>query len=243
MKTYDLPDDLDNIYKSHSEETGFENVLLRYKTREVLRHVKGPRVLDVGCGIGFICKEIAALGFDVVGVDGSAAKLARARTLNTAPKITYAQAMIGEWTPPFPFDTIVATNVLEHVPDAVALLQQCRKMLTPAGRMIVTVPNALGLHKRVGKALGLINDFYALTDADLSKGHRRIYDRLRLTNDLSAAGFRAILCQGILLKPLSHKQMESWDLKLVDAFYEIGKELPDYCSDLIAISEHGTSAS
>jgi len=38
----------------------------------------------------------------------------------------------------------------------------------------------------------------------------------------------------VLLKPLSNSQMESWDPDIIEALYEVGKELPDYCSPIYA---------
>ena len=99
------------------------------------------------------------------------------------------------------------------------------------------VPNATALHKRVGLHMGLIDDLYALTSDDVEKGHLRIYDRAALEAEISAAGFGSIHARGILLKPLSHSQMESWDPKTVDALYEVGKELPDYCATLMIVGE------
>ena len=227
--------ELDQISTNYSEEEGFENVLLKYKTCEVLRFVRGPAVLDIGCGVGFLARILAGEVERVVALDGSPVKIERACQINPAPNISYVCSLIEDWTPPFPFDTIVATNVLEHVPDAGAFLRRCRDMLAPGGRLVVTVPNALGLHKRIGHAMGLIEDFYALTPADLGKGHLRVYDRRILEAEFAAAGFTLAHSGGILLKPLSHRQMESWDAPVVDALFEVGKELPDYCSSLIVV--------
>jgi hypothetical protein len=81
----------------------------------------------------------------------------------------------------------------------------------------------------------VIDDFYKLTESDVGKGHKRIYDKDSLKLDFESAGLTIEYLGGILLKPLSHKQMESWDKKVVDALFEIGHELPDYCSSLIIV--------
>jgi 2-polyprenyl-3-methyl-5-hydroxy-6-metoxy-1,4-benzoquinol methylase len=230
-----MASELDQIFEIYSEEKGFENVLLKYKIREVLRFVRGPAILDIGCGVGYLCQSLVGSADRIVGLDGSPAKIARARSLNHSTTVEYVCSMFDAWEPAEPFDSILATNVLEHVSDARGFLRRCRSFLVPGGRMIVTVPNALGLHKRLGKAMGLIDDFYALTPADLAKGHTRIYDRGRLEEDFRVSGFDIFHSGGILLKPLSHQQMESWDPLTVDALYEVGKELPDYCSSLLLV--------
>jgi hypothetical protein len=86
--------------------------------------------------------------------------------------------------------------------------------------------------------MGLIEDYYSLTSADHGKGHTRIYDSRLLRGEFQKAGFQVDHLGGILLKPLSHQQMEAWDQRLVDALYEVGKELPEYCSSLIVVGSH-----
>lgn len=228
---------LDCIYSLYSEEVGFENVLLKYKIQSIKPHLKGKRLFDVGCGLGFLCREFADNFDEVVGIDGSPEKINRANQINALPNVTYTQTMFEDFNPQNKFDTILVTNVLEHVENAIAFLESLKDMLSLSGRIIITVPNATGLHKRIGKHLGLISDYYILTNADLEKGHQRLYDIEKLIHDLNAASLRVSLIEGILLKPLSHSQMESWDLKICDALYEIGKELPDYCSSLMAVCE------
>ena len=234
-----IENELDDIFTRFSEEEGFENTLLRYKIREVLPHVVGPRVLDIGCGVGLLCRVLAERFERVVGLDGSPVKIARAQQLGGSSNISYFCELFEKWSPPHLFETIITTNVLEHVADALAFLKRNRELVVPAGRLIVTVPNALGLHKRIGFQMGLIKDFYELTEADHAKGHRRVYDRRQLEADIVAAGFKLLHSGGILLKPLSHSQMNTWDEAVVDALYEVGKELPDYCSSLMVVAVKG----
>lgn len=228
---------LDEIFLHGSEEEGFERVLLKYKWLEIQRVVAGPNALDVGCGVGIITRLLADTVERVVGLDGSSAKIERAKALTAAPNVAYVCSLFEDWSSADRFDTIVATNILEHVSDSGAFLAWCRRLLAPSGRLIVTVPNALGLHKRVGKEAGFISDVYALTAADHEKGHLRTYDRAILARELADAGFSQVDIRGILLKPLSSKQMESWDPRTVDALYEIGKGLPDYCSSILAVAQ------
>ncbi|MEK7444416.1 MAG: methyltransferase domain-containing protein [candidate division NC10 bacterium] len=44
------------------------------------------------------------------------------------------------------FDTVKATEVLEHVPDAARALAECRRVLRPGGRLVATVPFLERLH-------------------------------------------------------------------------------------------------
>jgi 2-polyprenyl-3-methyl-5-hydroxy-6-metoxy-1,4-benzoquinol methylase len=229
---------LDDIAHHFSEDEGFENVLMKYKILSIGGFCIGSMMLDIGCGVGMLTKSLSVKFKHVIGIDGSEIKIAKALKHNMSPNITYVCTLFEDYRPATSADFIVSTNVLEHVDNPITFLKQVKKWLSPHGQVVMTVPNALGLHKRIGKAMGLITDYYDLSGADLMKGHKRIYDSKKLRNDFVRSGYRIKHIGGILLKPLSHKQMESWDPAIVDALYEVGKELPDLCSSLIIVAGH-----
>ncbi|HCI05305.1 TPA: hypothetical protein DEX28_01000 [Patescibacteria group bacterium] len=227
---------LDEIAESYyTEEHGFEATLQKYKILEVSKFCQGESMLDVGCGVGQMTKALAGKFKKVVGIDGSLVKIEKANRENRLSNTEYIHTLFEDFKPEQRFDFIVSANVLEHVDDSVVFMKRLRSWLAPNGRVVVTVPNALGLHKRIGKHIGMIDDYYKLSETDLRKGHKRIYDRELLINDFKESGLEIDYLGGILLKPLSHAQMESWGGKVVDALYEIGHELPDYCSSLIIV--------
>jgi 2-polyprenyl-3-methyl-5-hydroxy-6-metoxy-1,4-benzoquinol methylase len=228
-------EELDSIAGNYTEEVGFEVDLQKYKITEISRFIHGDSMLDVGCGVGAMTKAFSNRFKRIVGIDGSTVKINKANEWNKAENIEYILTLFEDYKPAEKFDFIVSTNVLEHVDDSVTFLKVIKEWLNPGGRVVMTVPNALGLHKRIGKQIGVIDDYYKLTEADYGKGHKRIYDKDSLKADFEKAGYTIYHQGGILLKPLSHKQMESWDKKVVDALYEIGRELPDYCSSLIIV--------
>lgn len=127
--------------------------------------------------------------------------------------------------------------MLEHLDDRKNFLRKIKSLLSKNGLVAVTVPNALGLHKRIGKEMGIIKDFYTLTKDDISKGHKIIYDMDMLKKEFIKTGFKVEHIGGIMLKPLPHKQMEKLDIEIVDAFYKIGYELPEYCSSLFMVAK------
>jgi len=228
-------DILDNIASVYTEENGFEVVLQKYKILEVEKFCVGDTMLDVGCGVGEMVKALAPRFKRVVGIDGSPSKIRIAKQKNGRDNVEYILSFFEDYKPTEKFDFITCTNVLEHVEDGVAFLKLLKSWTSKEGKIVVTVPNALGLHKRIGMKMGLIKDYYALTEADIEKGHVRIYDMNSLKKDFEKAGLSIEHIGGILLKPLSHTQMERWDSNVVDALYELGHELPEYCSSLIVI--------
>ena len=65
-------------------------------------------VLDVCCGTGLMARELVALGYRVVGVDGSAAMLARARRL-LGPNVVLMQRTLPDLRVDGVFDAAIST--------------------------------------------------------------------------------------------------------------------------------------
>lgn len=107
-----------------------------------------PRVLDVGCGTGFLLERLAARGFAGIGVDLSPESVAHARRrleeIGAADRLT---AVVGSaYEPPEgTFDLVCLTDVLEHLEDPRACLRALRERLAPGGLVVVATPNRRSL--------------------------------------------------------------------------------------------------
>ncbi|MGZ5933478.1 MAG: class I SAM-dependent methyltransferase [Rhizomicrobium sp.] len=97
------------------------------------------RLLDIGSGPGFFLKTAMARGWRVMGIEPSRQAAAHARSLG----IEVVEGFFGAETAPSlgRFDAINLNNVLEHVPDPIAILLQARAILEPGGVICVNVPN------------------------------------------------------------------------------------------------------
>jgi len=97
-------------------------------------------VLDFGCGEGLFLREIEARGAvlnDYLGVDLREDALETARSLH--PQYRFERSDLSRWNAPFTtFDLVVASQVLEHLPDPVGALEQLRDHCS--GRLLLTVP-------------------------------------------------------------------------------------------------------
>lgn len=99
------------------------------------------RVIELGCGPGDLAAVIAGRGHDVVGIDISEAKIAKAR--RRYPGIEFVVDDAAAFTTGACFDTAVLAEVLEHLDEATGarVLQNAVASLCAGGRLIVSVPN------------------------------------------------------------------------------------------------------
>lgn len=100
------------------------------------RNTQGLRVLDVGCGGGFLAEQFAELGCQVTGIDPSEPSLTTARKHAELAglKIAY-QAGVGEQIPcaDTSFDIVICCDVLEHVNDVSQVIQEISRVLVADG--------------------------------------------------------------------------------------------------------------
>jgi 2-polyprenyl-3-methyl-5-hydroxy-6-metoxy-1,4-benzoquinol methylase len=110
-----------------------------------LRPWIGPaprRILDLGCGYGFLADALAGEGHDVTGVDPDVRAIHTARTRQGGAYficggIDSLEDSVGR------FDWILLYHVLEHIPHPVESLAKLRRMLRPGGQLLIEVPNLL----------------------------------------------------------------------------------------------------
>lgn len=110
---------------------------------EVVGEVDGLRVLDLGCGNGYIARKLARGGAQVTGVDASAPIIAHARRREAAAPqgIAYHVAdaarlgiLRGET-----FDLVVANMSLMDIEDAGGTISEVSRLLAPMGRFVASL--------------------------------------------------------------------------------------------------------
>lgn len=114
----------------------------RKLVREVLGANRGDRVIDVGCGPGFYCLELAeevGPGGAVVGIDSAAPMLAlAARRCQAHKNVSFHEAeVLSLRVDDGTFEKALCVQVLEYVEDATAGLVEMHRALRSGGRVVI----------------------------------------------------------------------------------------------------------
>ena len=99
---------------------------------------RGARVADIGCGAQPLRAQIERLGATYTGVDIEQNPQQTVEVVASITDLPFAESS---------FDTILCTEVLEHVSDSYAAFGALARVLKPGGHLIITVPFAYPLHE------------------------------------------------------------------------------------------------
>jgi SAM-dependent methyltransferase len=105
----------------------------------------GGRILDVGCGRGVLLAELADRGFEVHGVERTAAAALGA---DPRAQIRIAPDLVAAAYPAESFDAVIIWHVLEHLREPMAAIREIQRVLRPGGKLVVAVPNFSSLQAR-----------------------------------------------------------------------------------------------
>jgi len=214
-------------------------VYYRWISREISPHL-GREILEVGCGIGHLTGWLLSQG----------------RVTATDVNPTYLQTVeekyrdhlqlkeiliwdIGQNGPPNfegSFDTIVCSNVLEHVENDEAVLRNFHPLLSPGGRLIIFVPALRILYNGLDRELG---HFRRYQREDLSRKMEGNGFRIRHLNYFNLFGILGWFVNGTLLRKrlLSASQIRIFD-KMVPLFVGVERIIPARVGlSLIAVGE------
>jgi SAM-dependent methyltransferase len=117
-------------------------VLLNPALFQLLPDVNSKRVLDAGCGEGYLCRKLARRGARVTGVDYSREMLALAQErTDAALGIRYVHGSCEDlsFLDAGAFDIVVSNMVLQDLPDHQAALNSFHRALTESGLLVFSV--------------------------------------------------------------------------------------------------------
>jgi|WetSurMetagenome_2_1015567.scaffolds.fasta_scaffold282126_2 2-polyprenyl-3-methyl-5-hydroxy-6-metoxy-1,4-benzoquinol methylase len=238
----------------------YNDILGHYQIQACLEHAKFPALLDLACGDGLLTALAAPHFQRVVGVDAAAVHLAAAR--ERLPGVEFHESLIEDLALGETFDSIFMLNILEHVLDPVLVLRQAAQFLKEDGVLIVQVPNAHAINRKIAVAMGTLTGCEELSPFDINiAGHRRSYTLATLMADIARAGLPVQAVGGVFYKMLSTAQMDwflenglwaeggfgwgrvgatqqDWRARFCQACYDLGKERPEDCNVIYAVITH-----
>lgn len=181
--------------------------------QEIIGNLNGKRILDVGCGGGILSEAMASAGAQVTGLDANLEliQVAREHASHSQLQIDYQHCPIEDFHPKETFDAITCLELLEHVPDPPAILNECRRLIKPQGKLILSTIN------RHPKAF-----LFTIVGAEyilklIPKGTHQYEKFIRpseLSDMVSKAQFQALDLRGLEYQVLTHRSNLTHDVRM-----------------------------
>ena len=152
---------------------------------DLVKKLDGVRsICDLGCGNGHISGRLAALGYEVTGVDASATGIQIARS--AYPEVEFVQALINHDLELGEFDLVISSDVIEHLYRPSDLLEATVSQLKPGGHVLLGTPYHGYLKNLVLAVTGTMDaHFSALHDC----GHIKFFSVNTLSKLMRTHGF------------------------------------------------------
>ncbi|MFP5020159.1 class I SAM-dependent methyltransferase [Pseudonocardia phyllosphaerae] len=139
-------------------------------------------VLEAGCGEGYGADLLAGVARSVQALDYDEQTVAHVRA--RYPRVEVSRAnLVTLPVPDESIDVVVSLQVIEHLWDQERFLTECRRVLRPGGRLIVSTPNRI--------------TFTPDSDTPLNPFHTRELDPGELAGLVRDAGFGDVVVQGL----------------------------------------------
>ncbi|HDY67084.1 MAG TPA: class I SAM-dependent methyltransferase [Candidatus Scalindua sp.] len=188
------------------------------------------RILDIGCGNGWISTLYRQEGDEIYGIELVDLSIQRSRKRGI-------KVIKGNLEEPLPLkdrslDIIVASEVLEHLFFPENLLREANRVLKDYGTFVLTVPNIHNLKNRIDILLGRNVRFIEYPP---NMEHIRHYSKKGMIQLLKKAGFRVLEVRGnswhmsskLLFRILWFMHGGNRGLKLILKFLSFGKSNED----------------
>jgi 2-polyprenyl-3-methyl-5-hydroxy-6-metoxy-1,4-benzoquinol methylase len=196
-------------YKDYGYHSDAPTHNMSYQLDELvglLDKIKNQYILDLGCGNGYLVNYLLNKGYNAYGTDASEKGIEIAKK-NHADRF-FVQDLSVETLPvelqKVPFDTIISTEVIEHLYNPEAFIGFCKNQLKPGGELIITTPYH-GYLKNL--TLSIFNKWDRHMNPLWLGGHIKLWSRKTLTRALNNSGFEVISFAGCGRIPYFWKSM------------------------------------
>lgn len=213
--------------------------ILELVSEFVIPKVTGGRILELGVGDQIWTPKLVDRFNDVTTVDASSVLLTAMQEKLLGKRWMPVLCMFEEYRPEKSFDTVLATYVLEHVDDPSVIFQLAkRQWLKPGGQLVVVVPHALSLHRRLAVAMDLAPHCGYLGETDRRMGHKHCFSVYEMEKLLIQNDFAIVEKTGMFTKVLPNILLVQCSDAQLRGMFQLGLELPiEYSAAICFIAE------
>ena len=148
------------------------------------------RILDAGCGNGYIASQLAALGHDVIGVDVSTDGIELARKAHPGVRFEVRSVYDELHDLATDVDLVIASEVIEHLYYPQRFLTNVHKLIGTGGSLILTTPYH-GYLKNL--ALSMFDAWDKHHTVAWEGGHIKFFSQATLIDMLIECGFQDVV--------------------------------------------------
>ena len=178
----------------------YEQALRAEAALSLLAPTHGDYILEIGCGNARDMATIIQNGGKVVGIDVSEEMVEAAQRELATLGFSETEVLLGDATslafPASHFDKVLCSEVIEHIPDGLAALNEMRRVLKPHGQLVLTTPNRKGWYAF---------DRYIIWEKILRRVWPHPFDHWRTVSDINTlveqAGFHILSCHTVCFVP------------------------------------------
>lgn len=229
---------------------GYEGLLgesLKEKSQKridwICAQAQGSKVLDIGCSQGICEVLLGRCGFQVTGIDIAEESIAYARKLIDKEPFNvklHVQLICADFLTEVEleekYDTILLTEILEHLEDPEVMVAKAAEYLCDGGRMIVTVPfgiNDFPDHKHtfyMADIGGLLSKWVRIDHVEFMNG----WIGFSCTKSDSAAPFKTMDQELVLREEKAFFALERPLRDKIKKLFEIKEKQQKYYDDVVA---------
>lgn len=228
----------------------FERVLVRIRQNVTagLLPTAARKIIEIGCGAELLVERIpdrqVVTHWVIVEPDRQFVATVADR-VSTLPFVTLIEGAIQDTIAEVlarsegSSDVVICSSLLHELDDPLAVLKMCRELLADDGRLIVNVPNAGSLHRRLAVAMGVIDSPFARSARNEALNQPWVFDAASLREIVCSAGFEVVDEGGYFLKPFTHAQMAELpflDDEMLEGLQRLGTELVDLASEIYLVA-------
>lgn len=211
-----------------------EDAMQEIESLWILEHTKQySKVLELGWGSGIVARTLKDGGCHVLVVEGSRESC---HIASEHHGIVSLQSMFEDFYTTQKYDLVIASFILEHIADPVALLKRARQW---SDKLIVVVGNANSYHRQIAVKMGLQKELDSLSERDVTVGHVRVYDPQTIEFDLNDAGWQVVRRRGLGIKCLPNSMLAKLPPEVSKTMVQMEVN-PEICANLFLTCEPRT---